>query len=164
MVDASATDATAPSAIKPPTIVDYPGLRTDGDEVPGVIIQLGRYRLMMPPGAFGDMKRFLVSTDPDKPSPMQLIQAMMKANVVEAHALEYLFEMLWLALKRNYPAITRDFIERFVDHGNVLDLINALFAANNLRPTDGATAPTPSPATPTPAQTPNGTSSGATPN
>lgn len=134
----------------------FPGLKDP--PIPGVEIQLGNYRFFVPPMKMLDLKSCV------REGLLAKLDALTDVGQ-GADAIADRFEdgvnaaltILERSLRRNYPAITRETIEEYLDVGNCPTIMHAVLQANTLARSDRPTWAGTEPAPPLPAVSPQAT-------
>lgn len=89
--------------------------------IDGVTLKVGRREFIVPPLNLKGVKRA-----------QQLIPLLQ--DVTSTEGVDAAIEVVWLALKRNYPDVTLEQLEEDVDLGNLLALTNAVLSVAGFTP------------------------------
>jgi hypothetical protein len=105
--------------------------------VPGVTVAMGGQDWIVPPLTLGQLRRLM-------PKVRQLTE--IGASMGEPQ-ISVLVDIVTAALKRNYPEMTTDQVENFLDLGNASAVLNAVLTGSGLKPSGAAVGEAPAPGT-----------------
>jgi hypothetical protein len=103
--------------------------------VPGVTVAMGGQDWIVPPLTLGQLRRLM-------PKVRQLTE--IGASMGEPQ-ISVLVDIVTAALQRNYPEITPDQVENFLDLGNASAVLNAVLTGSGLKPSGAAVGEAPAP-------------------
>lgn len=105
--------------------------------VPGVTVAMGGQDWIVPPLTLGQLRRLM-------PKVRQLTE--IGASMGEPQ-IAVLVDIVTAALQRNYPEMTTDQVENFLDLGNASAVLNAVLTGSGLKPSGAAAGEAPAPGT-----------------
>ena len=103
--------------------------------VPGVTVAMGGQDWIVPPLTLGQLRRLM-------PKVRQLTE--IAASMGEPQ-IAVLVDIVTAALQRNYPEMTADQVENFLDLGNASAVLNAVLTGSGLKPSGAAMGEAPAP-------------------
>jgi hypothetical protein len=96
--------------------------------IPGVTVAMGGLDWIVPPLTLGQLRRLM-------PKVRQLTE--IGASMGEPQ-ISVLVDIVTAALQRNYPEMTTDQVENFLDLGNASAVLNAVLTGSGLKPSGAA--------------------------
>jgi hypothetical protein len=103
--------------------------------VPGVTVAMGGRDWIVPSLTLGQLRRLM-------PKVRQLTE--IGASMGEPQ-ISVLVDIVTAALQRNYPEMTTDQVENFLDLGNASAVLNAVLTGSGLKPSGAAVGEAPAP-------------------
>ncbi len=103
--------------------------------IPGVAVAMGGQDWVVPPLTLGQLRRLM-------PKVRQLTE--IGASMGETQ-IAVLVDIVTAALQRNYPEMTTDQVENFLDLGNASVVLNAVLTGSGLKPGGAAMGEAPAP-------------------